>query len=54
VYCAKIYHETKVIGSCWGNLREREKLGRPRRRWEGNIEKYLQKVGWGMDRIDAA
>jgi len=22
-------------------------LGRPRRRWEGNIKMDLQKVGWG-------
>ena len=36
---------------CWGNLRERERererpLGRPRRRWENNIKKDLQEVGW--------
>ena len=30
-------------------------LGRPRRRWEDNINVYLQEVGWGgMDRIDVA
>jgi len=29
-------------------------LGRPRRRWEDNIEIDLQKSGWGMDWIDLA
>jgi hypothetical protein len=28
--------------------------GRPRRRWEDNIEKDLQEVGWGMNWIDLA
>jgi len=31
-------------------------LGRPGRRWDGNIKIYVQKVGWGggMDWIDPA
>jgi hypothetical protein len=30
-------------------------LGRPRRRWEGNIKMDLQEVGcWGMDWIERA
>jgi hypothetical protein len=29
-------------------------LGRPRRRWEDNIKKNLQEVGWGMDWINLA
>jgi hypothetical protein len=29
-------------------------LGRPRRRWEDNIKRDLQEVGWGMDCIDLA
>ena len=29
-------------------------LGRPRHRWENNINMDLQKVGWGMDWIDLA
>jgi hypothetical protein len=29
-------------------------LGRPRRRWEDNINMDLQEVGWGMDLIDLA
>ena len=31
-------------GFWWGNLRP---LGRPRRRWEGNIKMDLQEVGGG-------
>ena len=31
----------------WGNLRERDPLRRPRRRWVDNIKMYLQKVGRG-------
>jgi len=38
-----------------GRLEGRTALGRPRRRWENNIKKYLQEVGWrGMDRIALA
>jgi len=29
----------------WGNLRERDHLGRPRHRWEDNIRMDLQEVG---------
>ena len=32
-------------GFWWGNLREREPVGRPRRRWEDNIKMDLQEVG---------
>jgi hypothetical protein len=32
----------------------RRPLGRPRRRWESNIEMYLQEVEWGMDWIELA
>jgi hypothetical protein len=32
-------------GFWWGNLRERDPLGRPRRKWEDNIKIHLQKVG---------
>jgi len=34
-------------GFWWGNLRERDHLGRPRRRWEDNIKMDLQEVGGG-------
>ena len=43
------------IGSWWGNRRERDKLGRPRRRWVDNIRMDLQEVGCGyMDWIGLA
>jgi hypothetical protein len=32
-------------GFWWGNPKERDHLGRPRRRWEENIKIYLQEVG---------
>ena len=32
-------------GFWWGNLRERDHLGRPRRRWEDNIKMDLKEVG---------
>jgi len=31
----------------WRNLRERDHLGRPRRRWEDNIKMHLQEVEFG-------
>ena len=34
-------------GFWWGNLRERDHLGDPRRRWEDNIKMDLQEVGCG-------
>jgi len=34
----------------WGNLKERDHLGDPRRRWEDNIKMDLQNVGYGLDR----
>jgi hypothetical protein len=38
-----------------GRPKGRRPLGRPRRRWEGNIKINLQEVGWGcMDWIDMA
>jgi hypothetical protein len=36
-------------GFWWGNLRERNPLGRPRRRWEDNIRIDLQEVGCGCE-----
>jgi len=38
-----------------GKLDRKTPLGRPRRRWENNIEKDLLEVRWGcMDWIDLA
>jgi hypothetical protein len=39
----------------WEDLRERDHLGRPRRRWEDNIKMDLQEVRYGgMHWIDMA
>ena len=39
----------------WGNLKEREPLGRPRLRWEDNIKMDLEEVECGgMDWIELA
>jgi hypothetical protein len=39
----------------WGNLRERDPLGRPRRSWEDNIKMDIQEVGCGdSDCLDLA
>jgi len=32
-----------------GKPEEKSPLGRPRRRWEGNIRMDLQEVGWGRE-----
>jgi hypothetical protein len=45
--------ERSIQGFC-GEIREKEPLGRPRLRWEGNILMDLQEVGWGKDWIDLA
>jgi len=40
---------------CWGNLRGKRPLGRPRQRWENNIKMCLQEVGCGgMNQIKLA
>jgi len=42
-------------GFWWGNLRKKNPLGGPRRRWENNIKMELQEVGCrGMDFFDLA
>jgi hypothetical protein len=42
-------------GFWWGNLREREPLGRPRRKWKDNIKMDFQEVRCeGMEWIDLA
>jgi hypothetical protein len=41
-------------GFWWGDLREGDHLGRPRRRWDDNIKMDLQEVRWVMDWIELA
>jgi hypothetical protein len=38
-------------GILWENLREREKLGRPRMRWEDNIKMIFKNWDGGVDWI---
>jgi hypothetical protein len=41
------------IGFWRGNLRKRDHLGDPSVKWEDNIKKDLQEVGWGcVDQIN--
>ena len=45
--CGTCGGEEKCIQVFWcGNLKEKEQLGRPKRRWEYNIRKYLEETGW--------
>jgi hypothetical protein len=40
------------IGYWWESQKERDHLGRPRRRWVDNIKMDLTEIGWdGMDWI---
>jgi hypothetical protein len=42
-------------GYWWGNQKERDPLGRPRRRWVDNIKMDLREIGRdGMDWMDMA
>ena len=38
-------------GFRWGKPKGKRPLRRPKHRWEDNIKKVLQTVGWGMDWI---
>jgi hypothetical protein len=54
-YEARMGREEAYTGFCWGNLRGKKPLGRPKRRSENNIKMDLQEVGYGgMDWIDLA
>jgi hypothetical protein len=37
-----------------GKPEGRRPLGRPRRRWEGNVKMDLREMGWGTDWIDVS
>ena len=54
-HVARMGEERGCIGSWWGNPEGKRPLGRPRRRWVGNIRTDLQEVGCGyMDWIGLA
>jgi hypothetical protein len=43
------------IGCWWESQKVKRPLGRPRRRWVGNITMDLREIGWdGIDWIDLA
>jgi hypothetical protein len=45
----------RIQGFGGGTPEGKSILGRPRRRWQGNIKMDLQEVGWGdLDWIDLA
>ena len=46
-HVARMERGEVYTGFWWGNLRERDPLGRPRRRWENNIKMDLQEFGCG-------
>jgi hypothetical protein len=55
VYVARMGERRGAYRALVGKPEIKRPLGRPRRRWEGNIEMDLQDVGWGAtDRIDLA
>ena len=55
MYVARIGERRSVYRVLMGRLEEKRPLGRPRRRWEGNIKMVLQEVGCGgMDWIELA
>jgi len=33
-------------GVWWGNLRGKKPRGRPRHRWEDNVNMHVQEMGW--------
>jgi hypothetical protein len=40
--------DRSIQGLGGGNLMEKSPLGRPRCRWEDNIEIDIQEMGWGV------
>jgi len=40
--------EEMHAGFWWGKPERMKPLGRPRRRWEDEINTNIQEVGWGM------
>jgi hypothetical protein len=51
-HVARIGEKRNVYGIFVGKLDGKGPLGRPRRRWEDNIQMDLREIGWGgMDWI---
>ena len=48
-HVASMEEEERCVQGFDGEPEGKRPLGRPRRRWEGNINIYFQEVGWGMD-----
>jgi hypothetical protein len=54
-HVARIGEKRNAYGILVGKPEGKRPLGRPRRRWAGNIKLDLRETGWdGMDRIDLA
>ena len=53
-HVARVGEKKRVYSVLVGKPEGKRPLGRPRRRWENNIEVDLQEVGWGMDWIEPA
>jgi len=47
-HVARMGEERGCIGSWWGNRRERDHLGRPRRRWVDNSKVDIEELGCGL------
>jgi hypothetical protein len=53
--CSTMGESRNVYSVLVGKPERKRPLGRPRRRWEGNIKVYLQEVGCGgMDWVELA
>jgi hypothetical protein len=54
-HVARTGEKTNAYKMLVENPEEKRPLGRPRRRWEDDIKRYLRGIGWGgMDRINLA
>jgi len=51
-HVARIGERRVVYRVLVGKFEGKRPLGKPRRRWEDNINMYLQEVGWGGHRLD--
>ena len=44
----------RVVGFGLENLQEKKRVGRPRRRWDNNINVNLKNLWWGVELINLA